>query len=219
MHGRGVAGAKLRLRCARRLKQATNPENGAVGYFYDDGEICSTRTDNDGTIVSMSFDALSRLKSKSYSGPRTAKAVTWCYDGLVWNGTVCGTASPAIANAKGRLTEVVTDSSSTRFVEFDAVGRVRGSRQTTGGTPYNLSYTWTPAGQMWTETLHSSRVVSYGFDDLGRPNSASWAKGSEVGRTASVRSLPRMEPSRNSPSATGWWSNGRGAGRGSRRGG
>jgi uncharacterized protein RhaS with RHS repeats len=51
-----------------RLLLATNPESGPVSYTYAEGGDLLTRTDSRGVVVSMAYDAMHRLRTKSYSG-------------------------------------------------------------------------------------------------------------------------------------------------------
>lgn len=70
-----------------------------------------------------------------------------------------------LTHAKGKLTKVVIGSGSTPFsvteyIEFDAVGRVKKSRQTTDGTAYDeMEYKYNLSGAMVEEKYPSGRVV------------------------------------------------------------
>ncbi len=51
-----------------RLKSATNPETGTILYTYDGNGNPLTRKDNRNVISTMIYDALDRIKTKTYSG-------------------------------------------------------------------------------------------------------------------------------------------------------
>jgi RHS repeat-associated protein len=126
------------------------------------------------------------MTSKSYSGLDATPSVTYCYDGSFFqatNGCVQGTA----ANAVGRLTSVsnlVTANSNpvgttSNYLSFDSEGRVLSSGQQTDSTVWpKFQYQYTPGGRLKKIQYPSGRLVSYGFDTMGRANAV--AKGGNV---------------------------------------
>jgi RHS repeat-associated protein len=88
--------------------------------------------------------------------------------------------APAVAfRNKGHLTEVTTAASTTaegwaipqtqQFYDFDLMGRTRRHRQSVGAHTYELRYDHNLGGGLVSERYPSGRVVTYGYDDAGRP--------------------------------------------------
>ncbi len=78
-----------------------------------------------------------------------------------------------IANTKGKLTKMTTGTGSSPFsikeyTQFDLLGRVTKSKQTTDGTAYNeMLYSYNLSGALIEETYPSGRVVKNTFDNDG----------------------------------------------------
>src|SRR5690242_2534583 len=104
-------------------------------------------------VTTYSYDLLNRLTTTSYGG---TQAILRCYDGTVPNATLsaCVSAVPAVALAVGKLTGTGNSSSTTKYLGFDAFGRVLSSSQTTVGNadPFGFSYTYTASGGLNTIT-------------------------------------------------------------------
>lgn len=143
-----------------RLKSATNPESGTVSYTYDVNGNLKTKQDARSVITTYEYDALNRVKSRTYSDSATPPA-DYYYDGT-------GLAQVP-ANSKGKLTKVANPVSATEYTEFDSLGRIKASRQTTSGAtaPYAFSYTYDLAGNLKTETYPSGRVVTQNYNGTG----------------------------------------------------
>ncbi|HKC66041.1 MAG TPA: RHS repeat-associated core domain-containing protein, partial [Pyrinomonadaceae bacterium] len=159
-----------------RLTSAKNPEvcdeHGTpipVTYQYDANGNLTQKTDARGVITTYIYDRLNRVTTRSYSDG--TPAVTYQYD------------TAGISNSKGRLTSVISSVSTTSYGQYDALGRVRQSSQTTGGQTYTLSYGYNLAGAMISETYPSGRVVTTGYDNAGRINSISGQKAGESDKT------------------------------------
>ena len=142
-----------------RLTSASNPESGIVSYDYDNNGNLKTKIDARNVMTTYVYDELNRVKTRSYAGETSGyqtPAVNYTYDGA---GSI-----PAIANSLGRLTKVTNGISSTEYTAFDALGRVKASRQTTSingiNHPYDFSYTYDLAGNLKTETYPSGIVVT-----------------------------------------------------------
>ncbi len=91
-----------------------------------------------------------------------------------------------ISNSKGRLTRVSSSESVYDYLEFDPLGRVKQTKQTTTGGAaqgYALSYTYNLAGEMKTETYPSGRIITTGYDTAGRINQVSGQKTAEPDKT------------------------------------
>ncbi|MCD9189175.1 MAG: hypothetical protein LUM44_22355 [Pyrinomonadaceae bacterium] len=148
-----------------RLLTANNPESGAISYVYDANGNLTQKTDARQVVANYSYDALNRVTSRSYanepSGQRTTLPVTYVYE------------NNAIAYSKGKLTKVITGNVNspfavTEYQEFDSMGRVKRSQQTTDGTAYNpMEYTYNLSGALVEQKYPSGRVVKNTLDNDG----------------------------------------------------
>jgi RHS repeat-associated protein len=148
-----------------RLISATSPEvgpagNGAIGYRYDENGNLSQKIDprllpnSNHLVVSYDYDALNRLKTRTYNDGVTAN-VTYTYDN-------------AGTNSKGRLTSVSTSQSSYTYGSYDALGRPGSATQTTNGVDYIMGFSFDLAGHITSQTYPSGRKVVTEMDDGGR---------------------------------------------------
>jgi RHS repeat-associated protein len=145
-----------------RLFQATTPEAGTVDYTHWRGGQVRTRRDGRSVTATYNYDPLNRLDAVSYSDG--TPAVDYVWDEL---------GSTTIPFSIGRLVQVGSAASTTRFGAFDAVGRVKTSHQTTGSQTYDFGYDYDRAGNLKSETYPSARVLTFTYDDASRPSSVS----------------------------------------------
>jgi RHS repeat-associated protein len=153
-----------------RLTSAMNPESGTIIYDYDANSNLWHKTDARGVTATYVYDALNRVMSRSYSDT-TTPTVTYSYD------------TTTIAYSIGRLTSVNSNVSATNYDQFDALGRVKQSQQTTDGQTYSMSYAYNLAGAMTSETYPSGRVITTGYDNAGRLSQISGTKTGESNKT------------------------------------
>ncbi len=146
----------------KRLLSAFNPESGTIQYQYDGNGNLTYRADALLRSTTSAYDALNRIKSKTYGDGLTPN-VTYYYD----------TAPLGI----GRLASVYSSVSVTGYGSYDSMGRVLTSSQQTNGQAYNLSYQYDLAGELRQETYPSGRVVTTGYNTAGRANSVSGTLG------------------------------------------
>jgi RHS repeat-associated protein len=130
------------------------PAAGVARYKYDPSGNLLQREDAGGVTANHVYDILGRKKSSTYNDG--TPAVAFNYD------------DSAVPFSKGRLTSVESAPSTTRYVQYDSVGRVRSSRQEVPGVAYPLSYTYDLAGHLRTETYPSGRVITTAYDAAGR---------------------------------------------------
>ncbi len=148
-----------------RLTSATNPENGTIQYtLYDGNGNLLTKVAN-GITTSYTYDVLNRLMNKSYSDG-TTPPVTYTYD------TKESGSSPSYYI--GRLSQVSTPAlgsqpaTSMTYVQYDALGRVLASSQSTGTQPpFNFTYSYNDQS-LDTEFYPSGRQVQTCYDSAGR---------------------------------------------------
>jgi RHS repeat-associated protein len=152
----------------KRLIQATNPETGSISYNYDPQGNLTSKTDQRPLTVSLGYDALNRIKQKSYSD--ATPPVFSCYDGQIYSNGQCANAVAPLPNAfaTGRLTQVFNSASSSSFPQYDLMGRPLQSVQTTAGTPYPFFYTYNLAGGLENVTYPSKRALQTCYDSAAR---------------------------------------------------
>ncbi len=142
-----------------RLLSANNPENGVVTYAYDPNGNLLTKTDQKPVTVTMSYDPLNRLVAKTYTDGTPSSSYT--YD--------------TCAYGRGRLCSA-GNSVATSGLNYDKLGRVINSTQTTAGVPYLFRYQYSPGGNLTAIEYPSATVdtptqplkVSYSYGPSGR---------------------------------------------------
>lgn len=158
-----------------KLKQASNPESGTTSYTFDAGGNLKTKRDSRNIKTIYDYDALNRIIKKCYRVVSGSLGATTCASAgsetpepnthdvtLTYENT-------AITNLKGLLTKVTNGFSTTEYTEFDSVGKVKKSKQTTDNTAYNeMQYTYNLSGAMVEETYPSGRVVKNTLDSIGQ---------------------------------------------------
>ncbi|HKV28028.1 MAG TPA: hypothetical protein VJN90_07130, partial [Candidatus Acidoferrales bacterium] len=141
----------------RKTSEST-PEAGTISLNYtgcsgDSSDLCS-KTDARGIATTYTYDALNRIKSKSYSNSQGS--VTYSYD-----------QGGASAFALGRLTQVVDPSGSEAYT-YDADGNILQLQKVVGSTAYTIGYQYNAGGELTQVTYPSGRVVGYSYDQIGR---------------------------------------------------
>jgi RHS repeat-associated protein len=159
------------------LVTATNPESGTAQYQYDNaGNVtrkqqgavvtCYGTRNADNTCQQDGYDDLNRLKKKTYSD--ATPQVDYAYDAADANNRPADCA--AFDGPIGRLASV-KNATSINYYFYNKLGYPQCNRQTTSGTPYDLSYTTTPQGE-WRQIVYpSKRSVTMNFNDRGMPSS------------------------------------------------
>lgn len=119
------------------------------------------------------YDGLNRVKEVHYFGasgspdPATPDAYYY-YDSQA---LPPGAPSFDRGYSAGQLVAMTygsANSTTGNYYGYDQMGRVLRHRQVTGATTYALSYTYSLAGQLLSETYPSNRTLSYGYDEAGR---------------------------------------------------
>ena len=146
-----------------RLAGAQNPESGSTTFTYDNNANVKSKQTPIGT-VSYNYDDLNRITTQTYLD--STPPVTYCYDGITTAAGCSG--SPTGALLKDRLTMVQNSKSVALFSEYDEVGQVIQSRQTTGSQTFSFTYGYNRLGGLQTLTYPSGRTVTMGFDNAGR---------------------------------------------------
>ncbi|HEY2019269.1 MAG TPA: hypothetical protein VGH38_37435, partial [Bryobacteraceae bacterium] len=162
-----------------RMTSATNPESGTTMYTYDNDGNVRSRIDARGSAtggVWYCYDGLNRVIGKAYSQitcPTGPFAVAYGYDSTSISGN---------ENTVGRLTNETVSSGGTVLSQrqpyiYDAVGRLKSEQQcpfeNCSGAPYQLSYSYDAAGNLWTSTngvTSPQAKLTYLYDAGGRLN-------------------------------------------------
>ncbi len=135
-----------------RLKTAFNPESGTISYLYDNNGNLTEKTDARGVKTDYSYDELNRVTLRDYSD--LTPDVTYTYS----------TTAPVV----GQLIKVENSYSKTEYTQFDILGRVTKSKQTTDGTAYNeMEYVYNLSGGLVEQKYPSGRVVKNILDNDG----------------------------------------------------
>jgi RHS repeat-associated protein len=154
-----------------RLIASNNPESGSspsqtcagasgswtTCYGYDGNSNLLKKTDNRGTSISYSYDALNRLLSKSYSDSTPPVAFTYDISSITGH-----------SNDVGQLTQANVTTGSTTLAttnpySYDTMGRLKGEQQCTlanCSAPYQLAYTYDLQGKPYSETFPSNAQSS-----------------------------------------------------------
>jgi len=126
-------------------------------------------SDSRGITTIYDYDALNRLKSRSYTNDRqSTPAVYYKYDAQSLPPTA---PSYTRSYTTGRLVAVsygTSTSSSGSYLSYDALGRVSLSVQQTDGQNYQCGYSYNLASEMLTESYPSGKVVQTEYDTAGR---------------------------------------------------
>jgi RHS repeat-associated protein len=141
-----------------RLISATNPESGTITYAYDPNGNLKEKTDARGVKTTMTYDALNRIRSKSYAGTpsggtevaNATPAVNYFYDD--YSTLPSGAPSWPGTPSKGRLIGVTygTGTEGT-YYKYDAAGRITTNHQRQGTSNYATDYTYNLAGGLTRE--------------------------------------------------------------------
>jgi RHS repeat-associated protein len=143
-----------------------NSQQWAAKYEYDNNSNLVKKTDsrtnasNQLLRIDYAYDELNRLRTRTYvNDPQNTPTVNYTYDNL--------------PNAVGKLTQISSTVSTTDYSQFDALGRVLESKQTTAGNTYTSHYEYLLNGSLKKQTYPSGRVVNTTYDTAGRINQVS----------------------------------------------
>lgn len=140
-----------------RLLSSTNPESGTIQYIYDNNGNVTKKTDGRNVETNYVYDALNRVTQRSYSnepvGQNPTPTVTYFYDKLT--------------NAKGKLIKVENGYSKTEYTEFDILGGVKKSKQSTDANIAEMEYVYNLSGALVEQKYPSGRIVRNVLDGNG----------------------------------------------------
>ncbi len=148
------------------LDPVTGRQTWSLKYVYDDNGNLTQKTDARGIVSTVTYDALNRPLTRSYSDG--TPTVTYGYD------------AGGVANSKGRLTSVSSSVSSFSYTEYDSLGRLENGAQTIGAQTYTLGYTYDRASHIKSTQYPSGESVNNSYDLAGRINSVTGNLGGET---------------------------------------
>jgi RHS repeat-associated protein len=132
----------------------TSPDTGDTVWYYDDDGNPLMKTDADGNMVTMTYDALDRLWTRSYA-PDTMPEATYTYD------------TSAASFQVGRLASRSDAAGVTAFT-YDERGNLLTSINTPmGGAGVTTAYAYDQAGRPQSITYPSGLMVAYKRDAQG----------------------------------------------------
>ena len=151
------------------LNTSGNPDNNSwtAGFAHDDNGNILTATDSRNVAMTNAYDALNRVQTRSYSD--ATPTVTYTYEDL------------NVPYSKGRLTQVSSSVSTTKYTAFDILGRMLSSQQITDGQTYSFGYAYNLSGVLIEETYPSGRVVKNVLDNEGELSIVQSKKNSNAG--------------------------------------
>jgi RHS repeat-associated protein len=161
-----------------RMVSTTQPESGVTGFGYDDNGNLTGRSDGRGYAATYGYDSLNRIVSKTYSKPAPPQGQAAYADtttaAFLWDTIFKGQMTNAVTSLNG------AEVSRTENLSFDDMGRVTGSKQTTGGTISTFAYGYNKAGLLSSMTYPSGRVVASCYNSGGSPKKVTGTLGTTV---------------------------------------
>jgi YD repeat-containing protein len=140
----------------KRLKNATNPENGTTSWVYDANGNVTSREQPGSVTTTWEYDRLNRMTSKTM--PEGTASYTWNTPD-----------SHPSTNGIGSLASSSFGAFTTSYGSYDLLGRVTAQSQTVSGSqPYAFSYAYNAAGGLMTEHYPSGHIVGYCRDGAGQ---------------------------------------------------
>jgi YD repeat-containing protein len=112
------------------------------------------------------YDAINRATCKSYSDG--TPPVVYAYD------------AANVQYSVGRLTAVGTAASVEQIAQYDPLGRILQSTQTTAGVSYSFAYTYNLAGALTAETYPSGRSLTASYNSRNSPNTLMGSFGGQM---------------------------------------
>ena len=141
------------------LKSVQSPDTGTTSYVYDAAGNAIQRTDAKGVTSTITYDALNRRKTLSYTD--SSLNVAYFYDEPNTT-TGCTTSYPI-----GKLTRIVESAVTTTYC-YDARGNVVQKHQTQGTQTDAIGYSYSLAGRLASTLTPSGTSVQYIRDAAGR---------------------------------------------------
>jgi len=171
-----------------RLVSYTNPEAGTISYTYDTNGNLKTRRDARNIKTVSDYDALNRIIKRCYRSIGTGSlGMTTCASNTETqepntSDVTYTYENTNITDLKGVLTKVTNELSTTEYTDFDLVGKIKKSKQTTDGTVYNeMQYSYNLAGILIDEIYPSGRKVKNTIDNAGSLTAVQSRKNSTSG--------------------------------------
>jgi YD repeat-containing protein len=162
-----------------QMTTQSSPVTGTTTYEYDEGGNLTQMTDANGASTERTYDAANRVLTAVSARQEVTETVQWAYD-----------STAAGAYGVGRLATMEDPSGSTAY-SYERRGFLRQETRTILGSTYVQSYGYDANGNRTSVGYPSGRVVTYSFDDAGRPLTATGTMaGQQTSYVAAAAYLP-----------------------------
>lgn len=162
------------------LVDLQSPDTGSSIDTYDNAGNRLSHTDAKGQTSTFSYDALNRVTAIQYADP--ALNAAYYYDEPDSATGCVGSAS------MGRLTRIVKGTTTTTYC-YDAYGNVTRKTQDQNGVEATVSYAYTPANRLESETYPDGTEVDYAYDNVGRVQSVDVTPPGAMASTTTVSNI------------------------------
>jgi len=152
-----------------RRTSSTTPEQGTVTYLFttaggqsctdDPKKVCRIQ-DARGLVKTFTYDGINRVKTVSYSDSTPGQTYTYDTGG-------------SAAFALQRLTQVAEGPTNSQTFVYDALGRITSVSHVIDVNTYPVQYGYNTLSQLTSINYPTGRVVSQGYDAIGRPTTTS----------------------------------------------
>jgi RHS repeat-associated protein len=133
------------------------PNAGLITSEYNKFNELVKQTDAKGNITTYQYDILGRVTQKQFTAPNVApQTIDYVYDSRNMG--------------IGKLAYIMVNNILTEEFRYNALSRLNRHTQRIDGDAYNLSYTYTPNGQLKTLNYAGNFVVSYSYTSSGKLN-------------------------------------------------
>ena len=149
---RGGVTTRLNYDNAGRKLNMTDPDMGYWMYGYDARGNLTTQTDARGCVLTLVYDSLNRLSSKTSSGVGCGTQVNTSYTYDVG------------VNGKGMRTGM-TDASGSTAWEYDTRGRLKKETKVISNQSYGTEWTYNSADLPLTMKYPDNEIVNYNYND------------------------------------------------------
>ncbi len=153
--GRKVAMCDPNMGTLSSLTICTTATPGAWVYTYNIAGDMLTQKDAKIQTLTFTYDLLGRPLTKQQG---TTSLVTWTYDDV------------AVLYSKGRVTQIVDQAMTTKFV-YDQLGRTTQTQRLQLGVWKTMAQSYDALSRITSETFPDSEVVTYGYNSAGWLNS------------------------------------------------
>ena len=150
-----------------QMTSQSSPVTGTTTYGYDEAGNLTQTTDANGASTERTYDVANRVMTAVSARGEDTETVQWTYD-----------SAAAGAFGLGRLATMEDPSGLTAY-SYERRGLLREEARTILGNPFVQSYGYDANGNRTSIGYPSGRIVTYAFDDAGRPVTATGTIGGQ----------------------------------------